>query len=45
MRQLYKLDNYVIYIIIQIRELYELGCFILTSLQTVQTDVTPNSSN
>ena len=29
---LYKLDNYVIYIIIQIRQLYKLGCFILMSL-------------
>ena len=31
-RQLYKVDNYVIYIIVQIRKLYKLGCFKPTSL-------------
>ena len=44
-RQLYKVDNYIIYIIIQIRQLYKLGCFNLMSLRISQTYVIPNLSN
>ena len=43
-----KLDsytNYVTHIIIQIRQLYELGYFNLTFLRTVQSDITLNLSS